>query len=148
MRYKILEVFTPNDQTTSSGLRSISWILHTTLDKTTHLSALRSLISMPELAEFPPTLAVDCFYIFIRCLYLLTRESVIEPLTRELGQLATLSTKSLVRTVYHLSVTDPTSGILAGLRQCYNSFFLPTRISGVSNLVTQWLWSMFRSGNV
>ena len=85
MRYKMLEVFTPNDQTTSSGLRSISWILRTSLDKTTHLSALKSPISMPELAEFPPPLAVDCFDIFIRCLYLLTRELVIEPLTQELG---------------------------------------------------------------
>ena len=75
---------------------------------------------MPELAEFPPTLAVGCFYIFIRCLYLQTRESAI---TRELEQLATSSVKSLVRTVYHLSVTDPTSRILAGLRQCYNEFF-------------------------
>ena len=62
------------------------------------------------------------FYIFIRCLYLQTRESVIEPLTRELEQLATLSVKSLVRTVYHLSVTDPNSRTLAGLCQCYNEF--------------------------
>ena len=109
IRYKMLEVFTPNDQTTSSGLRSISWILRTSLDKTTRLSALKSLISMPELAEFPPTLAVGCFYISIRCLYLQTRESAI---TRVLEQLATLSVKSLVRTVitgYHLSVADPTS---------------------------------------
>ena len=75
---------------------------------------------MPELAEFPPTLAVGCFYIFIRCLCLQIRESAI---TRELEQLATSSVKSLVRTVYHLSVTDPTSRILAGLRQCYNDFF-------------------------
>ena len=96
MRYKMLEAFTPNDQTASSGLRSTSWTPRTSLDKITHLSALKYLIPMPEIAEFPPTLTVGCFYIFIRCLYLQTREPAI---TRELEQLATLSVKSLVRTV-------------------------------------------------
>ena len=107
-------------KTTVLGLRCISWMLQTSLDKTIRLSTLKYLMALAVLPDFDPTLVADCFNLFIGCINVRDRKVVI---IHELEELATLSAMSFLRTFHHLSVVDPTSSVLADLRQHYNTIF-------------------------
>ena len=52
-------------QTAVLDLRCVSWTLQTSLSGLVHLSALKYLMSVLELAQFDPVHVVDCFNIFI-----------------------------------------------------------------------------------
>ena len=116
------------DQRTTLDVQCISWVLRTSLDKAVHLSTLESLATMMSLADFDPTLVAYCFNIFIGCMKVTSRTVVI---TRGLEKLATASAMCLLRTFSHLSVVDPTSGVLGGVRQRYQKIFpSETRFEG------------------
>ena len=109
-------------------LRCISWILRTSLDKAIHLSALKHLVLMPELAQFHSTLVEDCFNVFIGCVSVSSSKAVI---IQGLEQLATASANGFFRTLHHLATMDPTSSTLADLQQRYNEVF-PSEIDFTS----------------
>ena len=107
-------------QPTPSHLRCISWTLQTSLDKPVHLITLKYLLTMKALAGLDPTLVTDCFNVFVGCVSLSDRKLVI---IQGLEQLAIVSAGCLFRTFCHLSVTDPTSSILADFRRRYIRIF-------------------------
>ena len=110
-----------DQQTIELDLRCILWMLRTSLDKAVRLSSLKHLVAMAVLADFDPTLVADCFAIFTGCINVNNGGVVI---THESEELATASATCFLRTFHHLSITDPTSGVLADLRQQYNRIFL------------------------
>ena len=101
-------------------LQSITWVLCKSLNETVRFSAFKYFISIPELPELDPTLVTYCFRIFIACIRLKNNKVVIRPGSE---RLATISARCLFRTFHHLSITDPTSSILEGFHQCYDSVF-------------------------
>ena len=101
-------------------LHCISWILQTSLDKSIHLLTLEYLTTIVALADFSPTLVVDCFNVLINCVKVVESDVVI---TQGLEQLATVASTGLLRTFTHLSATDPTSGVLADIHQRYVRVF-------------------------
>ena len=101
-------------------LRCISWMIQTSLDKTVHLSALKHLAMMVDLANFNSTLVVDCFSIFISCIDVSKRKAVI---MQGLEQLATVSAMCFLRTFHHISAADQTSSVLEDVRRRYRSAF-------------------------
>ena len=107
-------------QAITMDLRCISWILQTSLDKAIHLSALRHLISMLELAHFHPTLVVDCFNIFTGCVNVSNGKVVV---MQGLEQLAIVSADGFFRTLHHLAAMDPASSSLVELQRHYNKVF-------------------------
>ena len=107
-------------QTTVLGLRCISWMLHTSLDKTIRLSTLKHLMAVPVLPDFDPTLVADCFNLFISCVNVRDRKVVI---IHELEELATVSAMCFLRTFHHLLAVDPTSNVLVDIRQRYIRLF-------------------------
>ena len=116
-----------NNQMTRLNLGCISWTLRVSLDKDVHLSTFKHLLSIPDLAYFDPTLVLDCFRIFTSCVNAGYQRAVV---TEGLEQLAILSTGGFLRTLLHLFITDPTSGVLADLRINYAAAFLMTHRSG------------------
>jgi len=111
-------------------LQCISWTLNISLDKAVHLSTLESLATMETLADFDPTLVQDCFNILIGCVGVIDSNVVI---TQGSQELATVSAVCLLNTFSHLSVVNPASGVLQGVRQCYNAVFPPnTNFKGFS----------------
>ena len=101
-------------------LQCVSWILQTSLDKVVHLAALKHLITMPELAQFDPTLVLGCFNVLVNCIGVSDRRVVT---TRGLEELAALSAGCFLRTFVHLLTTDPTSSTLANMRKRYHRAF-------------------------
>lgn len=105
---------------TTLELRSISWVLQTSLNEATRLSALKYLMSIQELPQFNPALVENCFHVFIGCISLVNDKVVIR---KGSEQLATMSARCFFRTFHQLSVTHPTSSALKDLRRCYNRIF-------------------------
>ena len=101
-------------------LRCISWMVQTSSDKAVHLSTLKHLATMTTLDEFKPTLVADCFNVFIGCINVSTCKMMI---MQGLEELATVSATCFLRTFHHLSVVDPTSSVLEGVRQRYDAVF-------------------------
>ena len=110
------------EQTTVLDLRCISWMVRTSSDKAVHLAALKHLVAVVPLANFSPTLAADCFDVFISCTMggVKNRRVVIVQGLEELAMVAALC---FFNTVSHLLVTDPTSSILVDVRQRYLKIF-------------------------
>jgi hypothetical protein len=106
-------------QTIILDLRCILWMFQTSLNKALHLSALKYLASMSELAYFDPALVASCFSSFISCVNAIDRKLVVVDGSK---QLATLSASCFLRTLLYLSSTDPTSSTLADLRRRYSVF--------------------------
>ena len=107
-----------DQETIKLDLRCISWILHTSLDKAVHLSTLKHLATMTALADFGPTLVIDCLNAFIGCVRVGAngRDVVI---VEESGKLATASALCFLNTVSHLLVMDSSSKALEDVRQRY-----------------------------
>ena len=109
-----------DQHTITLDLQCIAWALQTSLDKLVHLEALKYLTTMPELAQFDPTLVVGCFNVFINCISISDERVVIK---RGFEELATLSAGSFLRTFLHLSVMDPTSNALVDIPKRYDKVF-------------------------
>ena len=77
-------------------------------------------MAMVVLTNFDPTLVADCFAIFIGCINVNGRDLGIMHGSEEL---ATISAACFLRTFHHLSITDPTSGVLVDLHQRYKRVF-------------------------
>jgi len=118
----LVAISTPTAPRTTLDLDCISWILKTSLDKDVHLSTMEYLTALVALADFDPVLVVDCFNILVGCVKVVNNHAVT---TQGLEQLATTSAICLLRTFSHLSVMDPTSGVLIDIRQRYNRVFPP-----------------------
>ena len=108
-----------DQQTTVLELRCISWMVQTSLDKTIHLSTLKHLATMVDLANFNSTPVIDCFSTF-SCIDVSNRKAAI---IQGLEQLATASATCFLRTFHHLSAADPTSSVLEDVRRRYRSVF-------------------------
>ena len=111
-----------DQQTTVLELRCISWMLQTSLDKAVHLSIMKHLVTMMTLANFDPTLVMDCFNTFLGCIKvdINTHEVVI---VHGLEQLATTSALCLLNTLSHLLVMDLTSSVVEDVHQRYIKVF-------------------------
>jgi hypothetical protein len=107
-------------QTAALDLRCISWSLRTSLDIPVHRSGLKHLVTMSRLTDLDPTLVTNCFDVFIGCVIIRNHKVVI---IQGLEQLAMVSAGCFFRTFHRLSVTDPTSNVLAYLRIHYNKVF-------------------------
>ena len=109
------------DQPTNSlDLRCVSWMLKTSLDKGVHLSTLEFLATTAALVDFHSTLVTDCLNILTGCVEV---DGSTVAVTQGSGRLATASAMCLLRTVSHLSATDPRSSVLRGARQRYGEVF-------------------------
>ena len=103
-------------------VRCVSWTLQTSLEKPVHYSIVKYLATIPELLDLDPTLIMGCFEVFVGCVSVGGGKAVI---IEGLDQLATASARCLFRTFHRLSVTDPTSSVLADLHQRYKTIFHP-----------------------
>jgi len=109
-----------NRQVATLDLQCISWILQTSLEKAIRLSTLGFLATTPTVVGSTPLLVPKCFDIFIDCVKVNERNAVI---MQGMEQLAEVSVTCFVLTFSHLSVMDPTSSILADIRQHYRRIF-------------------------
>ena len=120
--------FTPaqksDQQTTVLELRCISWMLQTSLDKAVHLLIMKHLATITTLANFDPTLVMDCLNTFMSCIKvdINTHEVVI---VQGLKQLAATSALCLFNTLSHLMVMDPNSSLIDNVHQCYVKVLSP-----------------------
>ena len=112
-----------DQQTTLWDLRCISWTLNTSLDTAVRLSSLESLATTVALADFDPTLVVDCLNVFIDSVKVIDNAVMV---TQGSEQLAASSAMCLLHTFSHLSVTDPTSSISGDVQRRYGMVFPPT----------------------
>ena len=121
-----------NLRATALDLRCILWMLQTSLDKAVHLSALKHLASIQELAYFDPILVIDCWRIFTSCINIYNHRVVIQGLE----QLAEMSARAVLRTLLRLSAMDPTSSVLVELRTLTRPFGLMPEDSPLHSMTT------------
>jgi len=107
-------------QTTRLDLRCISWILQTSLDKNIQLSTLRSLAAMATLASFDPALVSTCFDILTGCVSIMSNKVVVP---QESEELTAPSVLCYLRTLSHLMIMGPASGIFEDMRRRYVKTF-------------------------
>jgi hypothetical protein len=98
----------------------ISWILRTSLEKGIRLSTLKFLATTPTLADFSPALLSDCFDIFIDCIKVNGHNAMV---VQGMERLAEASAACFFAVYSHLSIVDPISSILLGIRQRYRGIF-------------------------
>jgi len=110
----------------------VSWILQTSLEKDIRLLTLKFLTTMPTLVDFTPALLSDCFDILIDCVKVNKQDTVAVQGMEELGK---ASATCLFLACSHLSITDPMTSILSGIRQRYRRVFpLGLNFSGLHTL--------------
>jgi hypothetical protein len=118
------QIHSLDQQTIGLDLRCISWMLQTSLDKAVRLSALEHLATMVTLGNFDPTLVSGCFDVFID--HIIVDDNKRKVVTVQGSeQLAKVSAMCFLRTLYHLSVMDPTSTVLKDIRHRYTRIFHP-----------------------
>jgi len=110
-------------------LQSISWVLQVSLDKSSHLAALKHLASMMELTNFNPTLAKVCFNTFTDCTTVNNCKVVVIQGSEEV---AAVSALCIFSTISHLLGTDPTSSVLEEVHQDYLKVF-PVQVNFSDN---------------
>jgi len=98
----------------------VSWILQTSLERDIRLSTLKFLTTTPELVDFTPALLSDCFDILIDCVKVNKQDLVAVQGMEELGE---VSSACLFLAYSHLSIMDPMTSILSGIRQRYKKVF-------------------------
>ena len=116
------QALTPDQQTIALGLRCVSWMLRTSLDKTVHLSALKHLATTMILVDLNSTIVADCLDVFVGCIGIRGRETVI---THGSEQLATVSAVCFVRALrplHRLPDTDPRSSVLEDVRRRFHAY--------------------------
>jgi len=109
-----------NQRAAALDSQCVSWILQTSLEKDIRLSTLKFLATTPTLVDFTPALLSDCFDIFIDCVRVDKQDPVIVQGMEHLGE---ASAMCLFLAYSHLSIINPTSGILSGIRQRYRRIF-------------------------
>jgi len=107
-------------QTAALDLHCISWMLRTSSDKVIHLLTLRLLVTMTTLASFDPTLVSACLNILAGCVSIVGGKVVVLQGSEEL---AALSALCCLRTLSHLTTTDPTSSGFKDVRRQYTKAF-------------------------
>jgi len=110
----------------------VSWILQTSLEKDIRLPTLKFLAMTPTLVDFTPALLSDCFDILIDCVKVNKYNAVAVQGMEELGE---ASATCLFLACSHLSIADPMTSILSGIRQRYRRVFpLNLNFSGLQIL--------------
>ena len=109
-----------DSQTAMLDLRCISWMLQTSLDRSVHLSTLRSLGTMTTLANVDPALVSTCIDILGGCVSVIGGKAVI---SQGLEKLAEISSLCCLRTFSHLTTVDPTSKAFEDIQWQYTSTF-------------------------
>ena len=97
----------------------ISWTLRTSLDGPVRLSAL-DYLTTTILADFDPTLVVDCFDVLFGCIKLAHYEVVV---IQGSEQLAAASALCCLHILPHLMAKDPTPRVLEDIHQRYTKAF-------------------------
>ena len=115
-------------QTTVLDLRCISWTLHTSFDKAVRTSALGYLTLVLKLANFDPSLVVECFNIFLGSISV--NDGGVEVTSQGL-ELAKVSATCFYRAYHRLTVMDPASRVLDTIHQQYRKDF-PNRVDFTS----------------
>ena len=106
-------------QTALLDLRCISWTLQTSLDAPVRLSTLNYLASA-ALANFDPSLVVNCFNVLFGCVRVVYGQVVI---TQGMEQLVAVTSMCCLQTLSHLMAMDPTSRVLEDTyRRCRRAF--------------------------
>ena len=118
----------PEPQTGVLDLHCILWTLRTSLEGPVRLSVLNYL-STTTLADFDPTIVVECFDVLVGCVKATNGNMAI---TQGSEQLAKASALCCLHTLSHLTVTDPTSRVLKDVFQRYTrSFHFTTEFGGL-----------------
>jgi len=107
-------------QTDTLDLRCISWMLHTSLDKTIHLATLRLFGTTTTLANFDPALVSVCFDILAGCVSSVGGKVAILQGSEEL---AAASALCCLRTLSHLITVDPATSVFEAMRRRYTLSF-------------------------
>ena len=92
-----------NKPTAVPDLYCVSWVLHTSSYKDVRLLTLEYLTTMATLADFNPTLVVDCSNVLISCVKIIDADTVI---AQGPERLAIISTTGVLPTFAHLSAVD------------------------------------------
>jgi hypothetical protein len=103
-------------------LECISWILQTSLENGIRLPTLKFLASMSTPAGVTPSLVSDCFDILASYLKVTIWDTVV---VQGMEQLAEVSAMCFFLTYCHLSIIDPMSSYLVGVRRHYARTFPP-----------------------
>ena len=109
-----------NQRTAMLDLQCISWILQTSLERGIRLSTLKFLTTTPTLADFTPTLVLDCFSILIDCVKVNERKTVVVQGMEQLGE---ASAMCFFLAYSHLSAVDSMSRVLADVQRRYRRIF-------------------------
>jgi len=112
----------PNQGPDTLDIHCVSWILQESPDRSIQLPVLEYLATMATVAASEPSLVERCFDILTGCVGVINHNVVV---TQGQEQLATASATCFLRTFSHLSLMDPTSGVLAGVRRHFNRVFPP-----------------------
>ena len=113
-----------DQQTTALELRCIVWMFQTSLDKAVRLSTSKHLATMMTLADFDPTLVMDCFNTFLSCIKVDIKSHKMV-VVQGLEQLAAMSAQCVLNTISHLLVMDPASSVLEDVRHHYVQILSP-----------------------
>ena len=104
-------------------------MLRTSLDKTIHLLTLRLLTTITTLANSDPALVSACFDILAGCVSVVGDKAVILQGSEEV---AAVSVLCCVRTLAHITATDPASSVLKDVRRRYTKTFpIETNFKGL-----------------
>ena len=117
-----LKMYDLDRKTIALDVRCVLWMLRTSLDGAVHLSTVKHLATMVTLADFDPALVSSCFNVFVGCI-IVDANSHKVVILRGLEQLAAVSAMCFLRTFHQLSVVDPDSSVLKGVRKRYNKIF-------------------------
>jgi len=102
-------------------MHCVLWTLRTSLDGPVRLLVLDYLATKTTLADFDPTLIIDCFDILLGCVKITDDRHV--TIIQGLEQLARRSALCFLQTLSHLAAINPTSRVFEGIRQRYITAF-------------------------
>jgi len=111
-----------DQQTVALDPQCISWMLQTSLDKTTLLLTLRLLAAMTTLAGCSPALVSVCIDILAGCVSSADQTGQLV-IVQGSEELAALSALCCLRTLAHLTTVDPASGVFNDMRRQYSKTF-------------------------
>jgi hypothetical protein len=119
LRVYIISLRGPEQLQAVLDVECIMWTLQTSLDESIRLLAMK-LLTTTSLHDSYPTLAVDCLDILLSCVKVVDGSAVV---VQGSEQFAGVSALCCLRTISHLAVIHPPSGIHDDLRRRYIKIF-------------------------
>jgi len=105
-----------NPQVVVLDVQCITWVLQESLDKSTHLFALKLLATITTLGSFNPKLVSTCFDILMGCAVVIGNKVVV---VQDSEELIAASALCCLHTFSHLATMDPASSVLDDVCQLY-----------------------------